>query len=64
MSSLNLDPQLSKTHSLRGDSITDGWLKLDFATEILVRPMSTAAPESGVAIASLVYTMSLVQTTQ
>ncbi len=43
MSSLNLDPQLSKTRSLRGDSNTDGWLKLDFATQILVRPMSSSA---------------------
>ncbi len=29
--------------SLRGDSMTDGWLKLVFVKEILVRPMSISA---------------------
>ncbi len=30
-------------YSLRGDSMTDGWLKLFFVKEILVRPMSCSA---------------------
>ncbi len=29
--------------SLNGDSMTDGWLKLVFVIEILVRPMSSSA---------------------
>jgi hypothetical protein len=29
--------------TLRGDSITDGWLKPDFVKKILVRPMNSSA---------------------
>jgi hypothetical protein len=48
--------QFARARSLRGDSITDEWSKLDFVEEVLVRPMSSNTT-SVICIGRLLFTL-------